>query len=120
MSIHYRLKIATNIFSARTLNPNPRGQGNLKTSVTKAAFYRLLAARLEELRKKHLFCALRFATRKPAAARKYEFASTYGTTESRALIQVFTHESFSASSGSRALPKTSYETASRETIQTSL
>jgi len=51
MSIHYRLKIATNIFSARTLNPNPRGQGNLKTSVTKAAFYRLLAAQMEELRK---------------------------------------------------------------------
>jgi len=51
MSIHYRLKIATNIFSARMLNPHPRGQVNLKTSVTKAAFYRLLAAQLEELRK---------------------------------------------------------------------
>ena len=48
----------------------------------------------EEAAEKRLFCALRFATRKPAAARKCYLSATYGTTESRALIQGFTHEHF--------------------------
>ena len=48
----------------------------------------------KEAAEKRLFCALRFATRKPAAARRYVFSATYGTTESRALIQGFTHENF--------------------------
>ncbi len=34
-----------------------------------------------EAAEKRLFCALRFATRKPAAARKCYFSATYGTTE---------------------------------------
>jgi len=35
----------------------------------------------KEAAEKRLFCALRFATRKPAAAWKYDFSVTYGTSE---------------------------------------
>src|SRR5262249_15658376 len=47
-----------------------------------------LTARLEEVAEKRLFCALRFATRMPAAARNRCFASTYGTAEAVPLRKI--------------------------------
>ena len=44
-----------------------------------AAFSMIHNARLEEAAEKRLFCALRSASRMPAAARKCYFSATYGT-----------------------------------------
>jgi len=71
-----------------------------------ALIFRALFGTDKEAVEKRLFCALRFATRMPAAARKCYFSATYGTFSlhspmaeshglpSRALIQGFTHEDF--------------------------
>jgi len=47
----------------------------------KARDFILLFGTAEEAVEKCFFCALRFATRMPAAARKYDFPATYGTSK---------------------------------------
>jgi hypothetical protein len=52
----------------------------------------------KEAAEKHLFCALRFATRKPAAARNCDFACTYGTAKAVPFRKIMLKPSFAATS----------------------
>jgi hypothetical protein len=52
----------------------------------------------EEAAEKRSFCALRFATRKPAAARNCHFATTCGTAEAVPFRKIVRKMSFSATS----------------------
>jgi hypothetical protein len=62
----------------------------------KPNIYRVFCGTDERVAEKRFFCALRFAARTPAAARKYYFPTTYGTAEAVPFRKISMKLSFSA------------------------